>query len=141
VKEAAEKYMRALRGCEEACGAKHMSTLDTVCGLGNLFIDRGDVAKAKDTYERAAEGYEDVEVDVEAHISYTRKQLLLLVATDGEADRGSQPIGQQTLISSAGISARTKQVPASDTPNARSAAGEAPIRHRERNLLLRVLER
>jgi hypothetical protein len=133
--------LRALRGYEEAWGAKHTSTLDTVYCLGNLYRDQAEVAKAKDMYERAAEGYEDVEVDREAHIAYIREQLSLLVATDGEAERSCQPIGQQPLISPAGILASTSLVPVSDTANAYSAAGEAPVRRRKRDFFLRVLER
>jgi tetratricopeptide (TPR) repeat protein len=93
MKEAEEMLLRALKGYEEAWGPEHVSTLDTVYGLGNLCRDQGEVAKAKEMYERAAEGYEDVEVDREAHIVYIRNQLSLLVATDGEAERGCQPIG------------------------------------------------
>jgi len=133
--------VRALRGYEEAWGAKHTSTLDTVYGLGNLYRDQGEVAKAKFMYERAAKGYEDVEVDREAHIVYIQEQLSLLVATDGEAGRGCQPICQQPLISLAGIPARASFVPVSDTAKARSAAGEAPVRHRKRDFFLRVLKR
>ena len=141
MKEAEEMYLRALRGKEEAWGAEHTSTLDTVYGLGNLYRDQGEVAKAKDMYEQAAEGYEDVEVDCEAHIAYIREQLSLLVATDGEAERGCQPIGQQPLISPAGIPARAGLAPASDIANARSAAGEAPVKHRKRDFFSRVLKR
>jgi tetratricopeptide (TPR) repeat protein len=141
MKEAEEMLMRALRGKEEAWGEKHTSTLDTVCGLGNLYRDQGEAAKAKGMYERAGEGYKDVEVDREAHIVYIREQLLLLVATDGEAERGCQPIGQQPLISRAGIPARAGLAPASDTANARSAAGGAPVRHRKRDFFSRVLKR
>jgi tetratricopeptide (TPR) repeat protein len=141
MKEAEEMYLRALRGKEEAWGAEHTSTLDTVYGLGNLYRDQGEVAKAKDMYERAAEGYEDVEVDREAHIAYIREQLSLLVATDGEAERGCQPIGQQPLISPAGIPARAGLAPASYIANARSAAGEAPVKHRKRDFFSRVLKR
>jgi len=111
IKEAEEMYLRALRGYEEAWGAKHTSTLDTMYNLGNLYRDQGEVVKAKDMYQRAAEGYEDVEVDREAHILYIREQLSLLVATDGEAERSCQPIGQQAPISSAGIPKRASLVP------------------------------
>lgn len=55
-------YVRTLSGYDEAWCAKRTSTPDTVYGLGNLNRDRGDVIKAKDMYERAAEGYENVEV-------------------------------------------------------------------------------
>ena len=134
-------YLRALRGYEEAWGAKHASTLDTVYGLGNLYREQGEVVKAKDMYERAAEGYEDVEVDREAHIVYIREQLSLLVATDNEAEHGCQPISQQPLISPAVIPARAGLAPANDTANARSAASEAPVRHRKRDFFSRVLKR
>jgi tetratricopeptide (TPR) repeat protein len=141
MKEAEEMYLRALRGYEEAWGAEHTSTLDTVNNLGNLYRDQGEVAKAKVMYERAAEGYEDVEVDREAQIVYIREQLSLLVATDGGAERGCQPIGQQPFISRAGIPVRAGSAPASDSANARSSAGEAPVRHRKRDFFSRVLKR
>jgi tetratricopeptide (TPR) repeat protein len=141
MKEAEEMYLRALRGYEEAWGAEHTSTLDTVYGLGNLYRDRGEVAKAKLMYERAAKGYEDVKVDREAHIVYIRNQLSLLVATDSEAGRGCQPIGQQPLISPAGMPAQASLVPVSDAAGAHGAAREAPVRARKRDFCLRVLKR
>lgn len=102
--------MRALEGNEEARGAKHTSTLDTVYGLGNLYSDQDEVVKAKDMDERAAEGYEDVEVDREAQIAYIWKQLPLLVTMDGEADRGCQAMGRQPLISADGAITRASVV-------------------------------
>lgn len=62
-------YMRGLRGKEEALGAKYTSILDTVHGLGNLYRDQGDVTKDKEMYERAANGYRDVEADREADLT------------------------------------------------------------------------
>lgn len=91
-------YLRALRGSEEAWGAKHTSTLATVYNLGTLYRDRGKSAKAKQMYERAAEGYEDV-VGREIQITYIRQHLSLLVATDGDADGGCQVDVQQPPIS------------------------------------------
>ena len=41
MEEAEEMYLRALRGKEEAWGAKHRSILDTVYNLGNLYFKEG----------------------------------------------------------------------------------------------------
>jgi hypothetical protein len=35
--EAEKMYIRVLKGCEEALGPDHISTLITVCYLGNLY--------------------------------------------------------------------------------------------------------
>jgi tetratricopeptide (TPR) repeat protein len=76
--EVASLYLRALRGYEEAWGAKHTSTLDTVYNLGNLYRDRGEAVEAKKMYQRALFGYKDVEGDHEADLVYLREQLSLL---------------------------------------------------------------
>jgi hypothetical protein len=112
-------YLRALRGFEEAWGAKHTSTLDTVYNLGNLYRDRGEAVEARKMYERAVYGYNDVEGNHEADIMYLRQQLSLLEVTDGEADRGCQAVDRQ--------------------PPSMSCV--APVRHRKRDFLLRVLKR
>ena len=52
-------YNRALRGCEEALGPNHTSTLDTVNNLGLLYKDQGKLAEAEKMYDRALQGYED----------------------------------------------------------------------------------
>jgi tetratricopeptide (TPR) repeat protein len=70
-------YVRALRGYEEALGAKHTSTLDTVYNLGNLYRDNGEVSKARQMYARAVEGYRRVKGDHDADIEYLREQLSL----------------------------------------------------------------
>lgn len=85
--EVVSLYMRALGGYEEALGAKHTSTLDTVYSLGNLYRDWGDVAKAKAMYERAVEGYKDVELDREAYIIYIQEQLSILAEPDCKVQR------------------------------------------------------
>ncbi|KAF2736513.1 HET-domain-containing protein [Polyplosphaeria fusca] len=57
--EAEAMYDRALQGREEALGAKHTSTLDTVNNLGNLYKDQGRLAEAEAMYDRALHGYEE----------------------------------------------------------------------------------
>jgi tetratricopeptide (TPR) repeat protein len=53
----AEKmYVRALRGYEKALGAEHMSALNTVNSLGNLYKDQGKMAEAEELYVRALRG-------------------------------------------------------------------------------------
>ncbi|GAB7336888.1 hypothetical protein MBLNU13_g00808t1 [Cladosporium sp. NU13] len=134
-------YMRALRGYEEALGAKHTSTLDAVHCLGNLYRDRGDVVKAKAMYERAVEGYKDVELDREAHIAYIRKQLLVLGGMDNKADRGCQAVDAQPAVSAADATTRASAIAVTNLANAPNMTGAAPVRHRKRDLLLRVLKR
>ena len=141
LKEAEEMYLRALRGREEAWGAKHTSTLDTVYNLANLYNEQDEIAKAKAMYERAVEGYEDVEVDCEAHIAYITEQLSLLGGTDGEADRGCQAVDPQPPTSAADTATRASAVAVTDLTNAPNAGGAAPVRHRKRDFLLRVLKR
>ncbi|KAF8850968.1 TPR-like protein [Acephala macrosclerotiorum] len=57
--EAEAMYSRALQGCEEALGPKHISTLLTVGNLGNLYIDQGKLAEAEAMYSRALQGFEE----------------------------------------------------------------------------------
>jgi len=52
-------YDRALQGKEEALGAKHTSTLDTVNNLGILYNDQGRLAEAEAMYDRALQGREE----------------------------------------------------------------------------------
>jgi calcineurin-like phosphoesterase family protein len=75
-------YVQALRGREEALGAKHTSTLDTVYNLGDLYSDNGEVSKARQMYARAAEGNKQVEGNRDADIRYLREQLSLLDRND-----------------------------------------------------------
>ena len=56
---AGEMYLRALQGYEEALGAKHTSTLDTVNSLGNLYWSQGKLDAAEKMYMRALQGYEE----------------------------------------------------------------------------------
>jgi tetratricopeptide (TPR) repeat protein len=59
MKEAEEMYLRALRGKEEAWGAKHTSTLETVNNLGNLYWKQGKIKEAEEMYLRALRGFEE----------------------------------------------------------------------------------
>ena len=52
-------YLRALRGFEEALGAKHTSTLDTVNNLGALYWKQGKLKEAEEMYLRALKGKEE----------------------------------------------------------------------------------
>jgi tetratricopeptide (TPR) repeat protein len=52
-------YLRALKGYNEAWGAKHTSTLDTVNNLGILYRDQGRMKEAEEMYVRALRGFED----------------------------------------------------------------------------------
>ena len=52
-------YLRALRGYEEALGAAHTSTLDTVNNLGHLYADQGKMKEAEEMYLRALRGFEE----------------------------------------------------------------------------------
>jgi tetratricopeptide (TPR) repeat protein len=57
--EAEAMYDWALQGYEEALGAKHTSTLDTVNNLGNLYKNQGRLAEAEAMYDRALQAYEE----------------------------------------------------------------------------------
>jgi len=59
MKEAEEMLVRALRGKEEAWGAKHTSTLNTVNNLGVLYKDQDKMKEAEEMYLRALRGYEE----------------------------------------------------------------------------------
>ena len=50
--------LRAQQGFENALGADHASTLDTVGNLGNLYGDQGKLVEAEKTYQRVLQGYE-----------------------------------------------------------------------------------
>jgi tetratricopeptide (TPR) repeat protein len=52
-------YVRALRGYEEAWGAKHTSTLQTVNNLGALYADQGKMKEAEEMFLRALRGKEE----------------------------------------------------------------------------------
>ncbi|GLI79762.1 hypothetical protein PoHVEF18_008103 [Penicillium ochrochloron] len=51
-------YQHALAGYENALGADHTSTLDTVNNLGILYRDQGKLDQAEQMYQRALAGYE-----------------------------------------------------------------------------------
>ncbi|KAL5371635.1 hypothetical protein DPSP01_014120 [Paraphaeosphaeria sporulosa] len=57
--EAEAMYDRALQGREEALGARHTSTLDTVNNLGLLYADQGRLVEAEAMYDRALQGREE----------------------------------------------------------------------------------
>src|SRR5436189_3581287 len=51
-------YLRVLGGYGKALGPDHISTLDTVNNLGNLYRDQGKLAEAEQMYVRALAGKE-----------------------------------------------------------------------------------
>ena len=55
---AEQMYERALAGKEEALGAEHSSTLDTLNNLGILYRDQGKLEEAEQMYQQALTGYE-----------------------------------------------------------------------------------
>jgi tetratricopeptide (TPR) repeat protein len=57
--EAEKMYKRALQGYEEALGANHTSTLNTVNNLGLLYRNQGKLAEAEKMHERALQGKEE----------------------------------------------------------------------------------
>ncbi|KAG9233416.1 P-loop containing nucleoside triphosphate hydrolase protein [Amylocarpus encephaloides] len=56
--EAEQMYQRALQGKEKAWGPEHMSTLETVNNLGNLYLNQGKLVEAEQMYQRALQGKE-----------------------------------------------------------------------------------
>ncbi|KAH8728360.1 hypothetical protein GQ44DRAFT_824189 [Phaeosphaeriaceae sp. PMI808] len=58
-RQKAEKmYQQALQGYEKAWGLEHISTLNTVNDLGNLYADLGRLDEAEKMYQRALQGCE-----------------------------------------------------------------------------------
>jgi tetratricopeptide (TPR) repeat protein len=55
---AVQMFQQALQGFEKARGPEHISTLDTVNNLGNLYKDLGRLNDAEKMYQRALDGYE-----------------------------------------------------------------------------------
>jgi hypothetical protein len=51
---------RALRGKEKVLGQKHISTVETVGNLGNLYRGQGKLVEAEQMYERALQGFEEL---------------------------------------------------------------------------------
>ncbi|KAI9708858.1 MAG: hypothetical protein M1812_007878 [Candelaria pacifica] len=60
LKEAEAMHVRALKGKENAWGAEHTSTLDTVNNLRNLYAVQGKMAKAEKMYVWALKGFEKI---------------------------------------------------------------------------------
>jgi tetratricopeptide (TPR) repeat protein len=56
--EAEAIYRQALAGYEKTLGPGHISTLNTVKNLGNLYSGWGKLAEAEAMYQRALAGYE-----------------------------------------------------------------------------------
>jgi hypothetical protein len=121
-------------------GAKHTSTLDTVYNLGNLYRDRGETAKAKKMYERAAKGYSDVEGDHEVDITYLREQLSFLTATDDKPEARCWPTDQQSFVPRGRTPARTSVLPG-DIANVQSVGDATSIKGRKREIFRRLLKR
>ncbi len=67
--------MRALRGYEKAWGLEHISTLDTVNNLGNLYSNQGKLVEAEKMYQRALEGYERLRVPTHPSTKGIRRNL------------------------------------------------------------------
>lgn len=56
---AAEKmYQQALAGCEKALGPDHISTLETVNNLGDLYCDQSKLKEAEEMYQQTLAGRE-----------------------------------------------------------------------------------
>lgn len=51
-------YERVLFGKEKTLGADHLSTLETVDNLGNLYRDQGKLEEAEQMYQRALAGHQ-----------------------------------------------------------------------------------
>ncbi|KAH3056320.1 hypothetical protein KXW16_005896, partial [Aspergillus fumigatus] len=49
-------YQRVLGGSEKALGPDHLSTLETVNKLGDLYADQGKLKEAGEMYQRALAG-------------------------------------------------------------------------------------
>ncbi|OCL00351.1 uncharacterized protein K441DRAFT_99752 [Cenococcum geophilum 1.58] len=81
--EAEKMFERALRGYEEALGAKHTSTLGTVNNLGILYWRQGKLDDAEKMYERALRGREALDLKHTSTLD-TINSLGLLYADKGK---------------------------------------------------------
>jgi Tfp pilus assembly protein PilF len=88
--KAEQMYERALRGREEALGASHTSTLDTVNNLGLLYADQGKLDKAEQMYERALRGKEKALGASHTLTLATINNLGILYANQGKLDKAEQ---------------------------------------------------
>jgi tetratricopeptide (TPR) repeat protein len=77
-------YLRALRGYEEAWGAKHTSTLKTVNNLGALYWEQGKMKEAEEMYLRALRGFEEALGAKHTSTLDTVNNLGLLYANQGK---------------------------------------------------------
>ena len=83
-------YERELQDREEAFGPKHISTLDTVNRLGNLYKKQGKLDEAEQMYEWALRGYKEALGPTHTSTLHAVNNLGLLYADQGklaEAER------------------------------------------------------
>jgi tetratricopeptide (TPR) repeat protein len=134
-------YIRALEGYKTALGAEHISTLNTVNNLGNLYYNQGKLAEAENIYVRALEGYKKVlgaehtstlDTVNNLGILYRRQgklaeaEIVFRRATQGRATLlGSKQIGTDN------ITRQSPEIPANGNPH-------GSIRNRIRLLLKKI---
>jgi tetratricopeptide (TPR) repeat protein len=82
--EVVSLYLRALRGKEEAWGAKHTSTLDTVNNLAGLYYNQGKMKEAEEMYLRALKGFKEAWGAKHTSTLNTVNNLGLLYADQGK---------------------------------------------------------
>jgi tetratricopeptide (TPR) repeat protein len=83
-------YVRALRGYEEALGARHESTLNTVNNLGLLYEEQGKPKEAEEMYVRALRGYEEALGAKHTSTLHTVYNLVNLYRDNGEVSKARQ---------------------------------------------------
>ena len=90
-------HQRALAGKEQALGPDHISTLDTVHNLGNLYFNQGKMVEAEQMYQRALAGKEQALGPGHTSILYTVNSLGLLYLTQGKMAEGKQIYQRSSL--------------------------------------------
>lgn len=79
-------YLRALKAKEKAWGPEHITTLDTVNGIGKLYAEQGKFVEAEEMYVRALSGFEKAlgtSHDTTLKVSVDLQELHALVVAEG----------------------------------------------------------
>jgi hypothetical protein len=82
-------HLRALKAKENSWGPEHITTLDTVNDLGELYAKRGKAVEAEEMYVRALSGFKKVlgaSHDRALKVSIDLQELHSLVAAQGTMD-------------------------------------------------------
>lgn len=88
--EAEEIYQRALKIHENVAGQTHLSTLNTVKNLGNIYVGQGKLDEAEKMYKRARRGYEKILGAEDIMVLVTVENLGALYSDQGKLDEAAK---------------------------------------------------